>query len=177
MTRIFLPKEILEIPHSTQFQQGKIYMRNGIPLEKGAILTPQRVEKNLELYKKYYEFWSVYPDRFLQLLLPSNSKFKLKFFQILFLRACLRHGRILTIAPRAAGKSFICILALMLICIFRPGSHVFLCSPGKAQGAKIAGAKIKQLFEIYPLLKEEIVGEGNYGADYVKNLMCILVIR
>jgi hypothetical protein len=43
----------------------------------------------------------------------------------MFLRACLRYGRVLTIAPRAAGKSFICILALYLICIFRPGTHVF----------------------------------------------------
>lgn len=86
----------------------------------------------------------------------------------MFLRACVRYGRVLTIAPRAAGKSFICILALYLICIFRPGSHVFICSPGKAQGAKIANQKIHQLWEIFPLLKNEIKGEGNFGNDYVK---------
>lgn len=80
----------------------------------------------------------------------------------------MRHGRVLTIAPRAIGKSFICILALYLICVFRPGSHVFQGCPGKAQGAKVANQKIHQLWEIFPLLKEEILGEGNFGNDYVK---------
>ena len=172
MTQILFPEQIKEITHAALSKTNKVYMKDGIVLEKGAILTPNRVDRNLELYKKYYEYWSVYPDRFLQLLLPSTSKFKLKFFQILFLRACLRHGRILTIAPRAAGKSFICILALMLICIFRPGSRCFSCAPGKAQSAKIASQKIHQIWEIYPLLKSEILGEGNFGADY-----CLLSYR
>lgn len=166
-TQIFLPKDIINVVHSSTHGQSKTYMKNGIVLEKGVVLTPQRVERNFELYKKYYEVWSVYPDLYLKEILPSTSKFRLKFFQILFLRACLRHGRILTIAPRAAGKSFICILALMLICIFRPGSRCFSCAPGKAQSAKIASQKIHQLWEIYPLLKSEIQGEGNFGSDYV----------
>jgi hypothetical protein len=102
------------------------------------------------------------------LITPSDSKFSLKFFQRLFLRELLRKGRVLTIASRAAGKSFICILALILICIFRPKSHVFQCAPGKGQGAKIATQKIKQLFDLLPLLKNEIIGEGNFGADYVR---------
>lgn len=118
------PDEIKNIIHRSIGQVSKEVRRNGIILEKGAIITPQRIDKNLELYKHYYAFWSVYPDYFIREITPTTSKFKLKFFQILFLRACLRHGRILTIAPRAAGKSFICILALMLICIFRPNSHV-----------------------------------------------------
>ena len=52
--------------------------------------------------------------------------------------------------------------------MFRPGSHVFQCAPGKAQGAKIANQKIHQLWDYFPLLKEEILGEGNFGADYVR---------
>ena len=71
------------------------------------------------------ELFICYPDLYLDLIKPPESRFKLKFFQVMFLRACLRYGRVLTIAPRAAGKSFICILALYLICIFRPGTHVF----------------------------------------------------
>lgn len=177
MSEILLPEQIRNIIHYSIGKASKVVMRNGIILEKGAVLTPRRIDQNFEIYKRYYEVWSVYPDLYLKQILPTSSKFKLKFFQILFLRACMRHGRILTIAPRAAGKSFICILALYMICIFRPNSHVFLCSPGKAQGAKIAGTKIKQLQEIFPLLKNEIIGEGNYGADYVKNLTYILVIR
>lgn len=169
MIQILLPKEILDTAHAATRNGSKLYMKDGIVLEKGVVMTPRRIDQNLELYKKYYEVWSVYPDLFLKEILPSTSKFRLKFFQILFLRACLRHGRILTIAPRAAGKSFICILALMLICIFRPGSRCFSCAPGKAQSAKIASQKIHQLWEIYPLLKGEILGEGNFGADYVED--------
>ena len=103
----------------------KIY-RNGVELEKGAVLSKNRIEKNRNLYEKFCEFWSSYPDLFIDLITPSTSNFKLKFFQRLFLRTCLRHGRVLTIAPRASGKSFICILALYLICMFRPKSHNFL---------------------------------------------------
>lgn len=172
MSEILLPEQIRNIIHYSIGKASKVVMRNGIILEKGAVLTPRRIDQNFEIYKKYYEVWSVYPDFYLKQILPTSSKFKLKFFQILFLRACMRHGRILTIAPRAAGKSFICILALMLICIFRPGSRCFSCAPGKAQSAKIASQKIHQLWDIFPLLKSEIVGEGNFGSDY-----CLLTFR
>ena len=40
--------------------------------------------------------------------------------------------------------------------------------PGKSQGAKIANQKIHQLWDLLPLLKNEIIGEGNFGTDYVK---------
>lgn len=145
----------------------KIY-RNGVELEKGSILSKSRIEKNRNLYEQFCEFWGSYPDLFIDLITPSTSNFKLKFFQRLFLRTCLRHGRVLTIAPRASGKSFICILALYLICMFRPKSHNFLCAPGKAQGAKIANEKVHLLWDLFPLLKKEIIGDGNFGTDYIK---------
>lgn len=165
---ILLPDQILNTMHYVVGKASKTFFRDGVPLEKGAIITERRIDKNFDLYCKYHQLWSVYPDLYIKLITPTDSKFRLKFFQIIFLRVCLRHGRILTIAPRAAGKSFICILALYLICIFRPGSHVFQCAPGKAQGAKIANQKIHLLWELLPLLKDEIVGDGNFGPDYVK---------
>ncbi len=165
---ILFPNQILDTMHYVVGKVSKEFMRDGVPLEKGAVISERRIDKNFELYSKYCELWSVYPDLYIKIITPTTSKFRLKFFQIIFLRACLRYGRILTIAPRAAGKSFICILALYLICIFRPGSHVFQCAPGKAQGAKIANQKIHQLWDLLPLLKDEIVGEGNFGNDYVK---------
>ena len=169
---ILLPQEITDVVHSAINRDSKVFMRDGIMLEKGAVLTTHRIDKNLEYYKHLYSIFSVYPDLYLKLITPTTSKFRLKFFQIIFLRACLRYGRILTIAPRAAGKSFICILALMLICIFRPGSRCFSCAPGKAQTAKIANQKIHQLWDIFPLLKSEVVGDGNFGSDY-----CTLTYR
>lgn len=162
------PSAILNTIHYTLARTAQTFVKDGIELEKGAVITKDRIDRNFDLYKHYCWLWSTYPDLYLKQITPSTSKFKLKFFQVLFLRVCLRHGRILTIAPRAAGKSFICILALYLICIFRPGSHVFNCTPGKAQGSKIANQKIHQLWDLMPLLKEEIVGDGNFGPDYVK---------
>ena len=162
-----MPSAILNTIHYAVSKTNKKYFRDGIELEKNAIITPKRVEKNRQLYEQICELWSVYPDLYIKMITPTTSKFKLKFFQVLFLRVCLRHGRILTIAPRAAGKSFICILAMYLICIFRPHSHVFSCAPGKEQSAKIAQAKVKQLWELLPLLKEEIIGEGNMGTGYM----------
>ena len=164
---IILPKEMINA--TTQvLSKGETYYRDGVPLEKGAVITEKRIEKNLKLYQQYLDLFANYPDVYLELIKPVTSKFKLKFFQVMFIRACLRYGRVLTIAPRAAGKSFICILALYLICIFRPGSHVFQCAPGKAQGAKIANQKIHQLWDFFPLLKDEIIGGGNFGNDYVR---------
>lgn len=168
MERIRMPQQILNTIHYVTKKTAKAVFRNGIELEKGAVITPRRIEKNRSLYERYCAYWTVYPDRFIEMITPLSSKFKLKFFQKIFLRVCLRHGRILTIAPRAAGKSFICILALYLICIFRPGSHCVQCAPGKAQGAKIANQKIHQLWDLLPLLKAEILGDGNFGTDYVK---------
>lgn len=165
--KFLLPDEILNAEHYVSKKKGSVITREGIPLEKGVSFSAARINKNLDLIKKYCWYWSVYPDRYLELITPVDSKFRLKFFQRIFLRACLRHGRILMIAPRAAGKSFICILALILIAIFRPHSHVFVCAPGKAQSAKMAQQKIKQLFDLFPPLKWEIITE-NYGADYVK---------
>lgn len=162
-----MPQAMLDA--ATQvLSKGETYYRDGIPLEKNAVLTEKRVMRNVKLYQQYLNLFASYPDLYLEAIKPTNSKFKLKFFQVIFIRACLRYSRVLTIAPRAAGKSFICILALYLICIFRPGSHVFQCAPGKAQGAKIANQKIHQLWDIFPLLKEEIIGGGNFGNDYVR---------
>lgn len=162
-----LPAAMLEGARRV-FSAGETYYRDGIALEKGAVLTERRILRHIKLYQQYMDFFMQYPDAYLRLITPKKSKFKLKFFQVLFLRVCVRYGRVLTIAPRAAGKSFICILALYLICIFRPGSHVFTCAPGKSQSAKIANQKIHQLWDFMPLLKEEIIGGGNFGNDYVQ---------
>ena len=120
---ILLPAAI-QAMNTAKPRGGEVYYRDGVALEKGAVITERRLRKHQQLYQQYIELFINYPDLYLDLIKPTHSKFKLKFFQVMFLRACLRYGRVLTIAPRAAGKSFICILALYLICIFRPGSHV-----------------------------------------------------
>lgn len=37
-------------------------LRNGIPIEKGIVLTKQFLDNNKELFTKYLNFWIQYPD-------------------------------------------------------------------------------------------------------------------
>lgn len=145
------------------------YYRNGIELEKGAIMTRERIEKNWDLYTKYMNYFTVYPDKFIELITPVESNFKLFFYQKIFLRACLRYRYHYCTAPRAFSKTFITMLAMILKCIFLPGSKCFICAPKKEQSAKIAKEKIDEILDLFPLLRKELLGDDyNAGADYVK---------
>ena len=96
--------------------------------KKGAIITPAKLNKFKDLYLHYMNFFANYPDYFIKLITPSNIKFKLFAYQVYFLRLCLRYARVFIIACRAFSKSFISILALYLMCIFRPGIKLFICA-------------------------------------------------
>ena len=85
--------------------------REGLPIEKGITLTEKYLEANEELFKKYAEFFTVYPDLFLDLITPSDSNFQLFFYQRIFLRACMRYRIVYVTACRAWSKSFLTILA------------------------------------------------------------------
>lgn len=143
------------------------YFRNNIEMEKGAILTTVRIEKNRKLYEKYCTYFSTYPDLYIDLITPQSSNFQLFFYQRIFLRACMRYRYHYCTACRAFSKTFVSILALILKCIFQPRSKLFICAPGKEQSAKVAKEKIIEIFNLFPLLKKEIIGEGNFGKDYV----------
>ena len=168
MSQIILPQTILNTVHYAIKKTTEKFYKNGVELEKGALITNKRIDKNRELYEKIYNYWMCYPDMFLQLIAREDSHFNLYFYQRIFLRAIMRHGRICTIAPRAFSKSFISILGMYLLCMFRPGIKCFICAPQKGQGAKIAREKLFEIYDLFPLLKKELVGEGAYGVDYVR---------
>jgi len=50
--------------------------------------------------------------------------------------------------------------------MFLPNSKYFICAPGKEQGAKIAKEKFDELFQKFPMLKNEYV-KYNASKDYV----------
>lgn len=130
---ILKPNQILNTVHYVVNIATKKYFKNGVELEKGAIITERRIEKHRKLYEKYCEFWSIYPDLFLDLIKKEDSHFNLFFYQRMFLRLTMRYGRLCVIAPRAFSKSFISILALYLLCMFKPGGKYFIVAPGKAR--------------------------------------------
>jgi hypothetical protein len=145
------------------------YYRDGIELDKGIMLNKKRVEEKWGVYTKWMNYFTAYPDKFVELITPAESNFKLFFYQKIFLRACLRYRYHYCTAPRAFSKTFISILGMLLKCIFQPGSKCFICAPKKEQSAKIAKEKFDEIFDLLPLLKKELVGERyNAGSDYVK---------
>lgn len=125
-------------------------------IEKNVVLTKENVEENRQLIEKYIEFFSSYPDIYLDLILPSESKFHLYFYQRIFLRACMRFKYHYCIASRGYSKSFLSILAGILRCIFLPGTTMFLVAPGASQGVEIAQEKINIILNTWPLLSQEI---------------------
>lgn len=148
--------------------------REGIEVEKGVILTESYLEEHEELFRQYCEFFTAYPDIFLDIIKPQDSNFSLFFYQRIALRAMMRYKEVYITAPRAFSKSFITIMALLLQCIFIPGTRRFICAPNKKQSAQIAKEKIGEIYDKYPLIRREVLGghfedmPGNFGADYVK---------
>lgn len=147
--------------------------REGIPLEKGVVLGEDFLVKNEKLFQKYANFFTAYPDLFLDLIKSSDSDFSLFFYQRVLLRAMMRFTDVYVTAGRATSKSFLSIIALFLQCVFIPGRKVFIVAPHKNQAAKIATQKIEEIYANWPLLKREVKGwqlsdrPGNFGKDYV----------
>ena len=153
-------------------EQGKVY-KDGVELLKGFTLSERWLLEHEDIVKQYSQFFSAYPDLFIDLITPSDSNFQLYFYQRIFLRACMRYRYHYCTAPRAFSKTFLSILALFLKCIFQPRSKVFICAPGKNQSAKIAKEKIIEIYQLFPILRKEVIGgdisdtPGNFGTDYI----------
>lgn len=166
-------KIILSKKENLFAQTQAIGSREEIPIEKGVVLTESFLEEHEELIKKYINFFTAYPDCFLDLIKKSDSDFTLFFYQRIFLRAMMRYKSVYITAGRATSKSFLSIIALFLQCIFIPKRKVFIVAPVKRQAAKIATQKIEEIYENWPLLKKEVLGwelsdrPGNFGTDYV----------
>lgn len=147
--------------------------REGIEIEKGAILTEQYLIEHEELFREYANFFTAYPDIFLDIIKPEGSNFTLFFYQRIVLRAIMRFREVYVTACRAFSKSFLTILALFLQCVFIPGTKRFICAPNKNQSAQIAKEKLVEIYDKFPLLRREVIGgdvsdtPGNFGKDYV----------
>ena len=137
-----------------------------VEIPKNVKLTEEYVESHRENIIDMMEWFLNYPDIYIDMITPSYSNFQLYFYQRIFLRACMRYRYHYCVAPRAFSKSFISILAGYLRCMFLPNSKYFICAPGKEQGAKIAKEKFDELFQKFPMLKNEYV-KYNASKDYV----------
>jgi hypothetical protein len=134
-------------------------------------LSEDRVRAQIPTFTQWISFWREYPDVLVDMITPSNSSFKLFFYQRIFLRAAIRHKYCYATFTRAFSKSFLSVLVLMLRCILYPGAKLFIASGGKEQAANIAKEKIEELLELLPALHKEIdwrAGKTQFAKDYVR---------
>lgn len=126
-----------------------------------------KFEKLKDVSLKKASYFREYPDLFIDEISTPETKIKLFFYQRLFLRAAMRHRYVFATFTRAFSKSFLSILTLFLKCVFYPGVKVFVCSGGKEQAANIAKEKLEEIFDIWPVLRNE-VKDYQESKDYVK---------
>lgn len=131
-----------------------------IDLEKGYLLTEEKINSDKELIGKFAALFTAYPDVFIDIITPKDSSFRLYFFQRIYLRACMRFSYVFITAGRGTSKTFLAVIALYLRCIFQPKTKQFICAPGKGQGMAIAAEKIEEIWREFPLLKKEIIREN-----------------
>lgn len=151
----------------------KFGLRMGTIIEKGVAVTEQKILEWEGKLKEKFQYYCAYPDKFVdEVLTPTDSNFKLLFTQRIFLRAMMRFNSVHITAARGFSKTFISILALILKCIFQPGSTIAITAPNKTQAAEIGRQKMADILARFPLLKGELIGEGTFGKDYA-----VLVFR
>lgn len=161
--------------NTTAIEEGKLKLaiRDDVELEKGVVITEEYLKQHEDLFIKYAEFFTAYPDLYLDMIKPVDSNFDLFFYQRIVLRALMRYKSIYITACRAFSKSFLTILGMMLQCVFMPKTKRFICAPNKNQSAQIAKEKIVEIYDHWPLLRKEVIGgeisdtPGNFGKDYV----------
>lgn len=151
------------IPPEERFKYNKLREQRGLSQD-----SRYKNFDELELdWRKYCGLWRSYPDYFLDFIRDDNCKIRLFFFQRIFLRLIFRFRRVFITATRGTSKTYICILAMYLLCIFYPGIKLFLCAPGKEQAAKIGQEKLEDIWSHFPILKDEIV-DYKKSKDYTK---------
>ena len=163
--------------------------RDGIPIEKGVVLTREFLDANQELFTSYLNYWLLYPDLFLDAIQdPDDAKhFHLLPFQRIALRASMRYRYHFWTATRATSKSFTAYLSAIVRAVLLPNSTIMIASDVKGTVIKIAQAKFEEIFRHWPLLRKELTvrtedgktgqkTSGNYYELWFKNGSMISVV-
>ena len=168
---------------------NEVIMRDGIPIEKGIVLTREYLDSNQELFTKYLNLWIRYPDLLLDMIQDqADAKyFHLMPFQRISLRASMRYRYHFWTATRATSKSFTAYLSAFMRAMLLPGSTIMIASDVKGTVIKIAEAKFAEIFRHWPLLRKELTtredhqktgvkSSSNYYELYLKNGSMISVV-
>lgn len=113
-------------------------------------------EKNKEKWRELCSYFRWYPDKFLDFINPPDAKISLYFYQRIYLRIMMRYRKVFITATRGTSKSYLQNLSFILRCIMYPRVKLFVTCVGKEQAAKISQDCIDDIFEHFPLLKDEV---------------------
>ena len=168
---------------------NELILRDGIPIEKGVVLTKQFLDDNQELITKYLNLWILSPDLLLDIIQDSvdAKHWHLQPYQRICLRAGMRYRYQYLTATRGTSKSFTAYLMALMKAILLPNSNIFIASDVKGTVIKTAEAKFEEFFRHWPLLRKELStraddgksGEkksGNYYELHFKNGSNITVV-
>ena len=144
------------------------YLKDGIPIEKGSVLTKQFLDDNEELFTKYLNLWILAPDLLLDMIQDSEDAkhWHLQPYQRIALRAQMRYRYHFFTACRATSKSFCAYLGGFLKCMLLPNTNLFIASDVKGTVIKTAETKFEEFFRHWPLLEKELttfVDDGKTG--------------
>ena len=146
--------------------------------ENTGFLTKKRIDEHFKECGEMLNLFMVYPDRFVDLIIPHESHFKLFFFQRLMIRCISRGTATFETFSRGTSKSFIADLERYLHCMFIPRHNTTITAGTNKQAAEIAKQKVvDDLWVKFPLLANEmqkrkvagkILDAYKMGKDYVE---------
>jgi hypothetical protein len=141
-------------------------------------LSKKKVDEHFEEIGNYLNNFIVYPDLFVDLITPSESHFRLIFFQRMMIRCMARGIATFETFSRGTSKSFLADLDRYLHCMFVPRHNTTITAGTNKQAAEIAKQKVvNDLWVKFPLLgnemqKRKVAGKWQepyiMGADYVE---------
>ena len=141
--------------------------RDGIPIEKGVVLTEEQLIRNEQLFGDYARYFMLYPDLFLDLTKSKDCHIEFYPYQRVVLRAMMRYRYFYGTFTRATSKSFLAIISQYLACMFLPRSKRFVVSQYKKASLSITKQKLEEIWTYWPILKNEIL-TLHMSNDYIE---------
>lgn len=119
-------------------------------------------EEEKQYFLASYYRWC--PDLFLDVMTPENGR-HLNLYQRVLLRVLFRFKYVYTTIPRGSAKSFIQVLAYMLMAVMYPTIKLSILAETKQQSASIVKDKYEEMLEWFPFFKEEILDKPQFQND------------
>jgi ribonucleoside-diphosphate reductase alpha chain len=124
------------------------------------IKTEEEIQKFMDMSEKAYycaSFFRWYPDMFLDLMTPTESKKRLNLYQRVMLRSYFRFRETYTTIPRGSAKSFMQLLAYLLMAVMFPNIRLSIIAETKEQSASIIQDKYNEIVtDWYPFFQDEV---------------------